>query len=272
MDDGTQRRFYHANFQRYIIAGLLTITPLFAVWLVFNFFLNTLSFFGQPLAVPLTGFLDQNLPMARPFVDNPTVRWLLAVLVAVLALYFIGAIASRVIGQRLIELFERIITRIPLVQTIYSAAKKLVDVLHQRPCSVDRLAARRPENGRLRHAHVYRCAQRRGDGGRLCPLRAQPDLGLPRIAARVEADLCRHSDRSGDDHDHFRRGRRAGTDVGYAAGRSRNLTRLPISISANAGSRINSESWTMRRCCIDTRASGSFSAMQAENAGVLVLG
>jgi len=139
MDESTQRRFYHANFQRYIIAGLLTITPLFAVWLVFNFLLSTLSFFGQPLAVLLTAFLDQNLPTARPFVDNPTVRWLLAVLVAVLALYVIGAIASRVIGQRLIGLFERIITRIPLVQTIYSAAKKLVDVLHQRPGSDQRV-------------------------------------------------------------------------------------------------------------------------------------
>ena len=100
MDDGTQRRFYHANFQRYIIAGLLTITPLFAVWLVFNFFLNTLSFFGQPLAVPLTEFLDQNMPAVRPWIGNATVRWLMAVIVAVLALYFIGAIASRVIGQQ----------------------------------------------------------------------------------------------------------------------------------------------------------------------------
>ena len=66
----TQRRFYHANFQRYIIAGLLTITPLFAVWLVFNFFLNTLSFFGQPLAVPLTEFLDQNMPAVRPWIGQ----------------------------------------------------------------------------------------------------------------------------------------------------------------------------------------------------------
>jgi uncharacterized membrane protein len=139
MDDGTQRRFYHANFQRYIIAGLLTITPLFAVWLVFNFFLNTLSFFGQPLAAPLTEFLNHNMPAVRPWIGDATVRWLMAVLAAVLALYFIGAVASRVIGQRLIELFERIITRIPLVETIYSAAKKLVDVLQQRPGSDQRV-------------------------------------------------------------------------------------------------------------------------------------
>jgi uncharacterized membrane protein len=54
-------------------------------------------------------------------------------MVALLALYSIGAIASRMLGQRIIHLFERIIVRIPLVETIYSAAKKLVDVLRQKP-------------------------------------------------------------------------------------------------------------------------------------------
>jgi uncharacterized membrane protein len=64
----------------------------------------------------------------------------MAVVIALLALYGIGAIASRVIGQRLIGLFERIIGRIPLVQTIYSAAKKLVDVLQQKPGNDQRVA------------------------------------------------------------------------------------------------------------------------------------
>jgi len=139
MDDTGKRRFYHANFQRYLFAGLLTITPLIAVWLVFNFFLNVLSAFGQPLADRLTLFIDQTVPAATPFLANPGVRWVAAVIVALLALYTIGAIASRVIGQRLIGLFERIIALIPLVQTIYSAAKKLVDVLQQRPGSDQRV-------------------------------------------------------------------------------------------------------------------------------------
>jgi len=67
----------------------------------------------------------------------------IAVIVALLALYSIGAVATAVIGQRLIALFERIITRIPLVETIYSAVKKLVDVLQQRPGSDQRVRARR---------------------------------------------------------------------------------------------------------------------------------
>ncbi len=54
-------------------------------------------------------------------------------MVALLALYSIGAIASRVAGQQALGLFERLIARIPMVETIYSAAKKLIDVLRQPP-------------------------------------------------------------------------------------------------------------------------------------------
>lgn len=128
-----RRRFYHANFQAYLLAGMLTITPLIAVWLVFNFFLNALSNFGHPLADALTDFANQNVPAMKPWLANAGIRWIISVFVALLALYTIGAIASRVIGQRVIGLFERIISRIPLVQTIYSAVKKLVDVLQQKP-------------------------------------------------------------------------------------------------------------------------------------------
>lgn len=138
-DSASRRRFYHANFQGYLLAGMLTITPLIAVWLVFNFFLNALSVFGHPLADGLTDFIDTRMPGAAPFLANPQIRWVIAVVVALLALYTIGAVASRVIGQRAIGLFERIIARIPLVQTIYSAVKKLVDVLQQKPGSDQRV-------------------------------------------------------------------------------------------------------------------------------------
>ncbi|HEX4302436.1 MAG TPA: DUF502 domain-containing protein [Rhizomicrobium sp.] len=126
-------RLFQANFQSNLIAGLLTVTPLIIVWLVFDFFLETLSQWGQPLALQLTLFLDDHFPMLKPWLDNAGVRWVIGVVVALLALYTIGAIASRVLGQRVIHLFEQLIVRIPLVETIYSAAKKLVDVLRQKP-------------------------------------------------------------------------------------------------------------------------------------------
>jgi uncharacterized membrane protein len=153
--DETPRRRRH--FQRYLIAGLLTIAPLFAVWLVFNFLLGVLSTFGGPLAAELIVFIDQRFSAAAPWLADGRVRLLLAVLIALLALYGIGAVASRVIGQRVIGLFERIISRIPLVQTIYSAAKKLVDVLQQRPGNDQRVVLLDwPHNGMKTVAFVMR--------------------------------------------------------------------------------------------------------------------
>jgi uncharacterized membrane protein len=138
-DAPARHRHLQANFQANLIAGLLTVTPLIIVWLVFDFFLTTLSSWGHPLAVELTVFLDINFPVLKPWLDNDAFRYAIGVIVAMLALYTIGALASRVVGQQLIVLLEAIITRIPGVQMVYSAAKKLVDVLRQKPGGAQRV-------------------------------------------------------------------------------------------------------------------------------------
>lgn len=134
-DAPTRQRHFQTNFQTNLIAGLLTVTPLIIVWLVFDFFLTTLSEWGHPLAVELTIFLDTHYPVLQPWLDNDAVRYAVGVVVALLALYAIGALASRVVGQQFILMLENIITRVPGVHMIYSAAKRLVDVLRQKPGS-----------------------------------------------------------------------------------------------------------------------------------------
>ncbi len=131
--DAPQRHMLHANFQKNLLAGLLAITPLVVVWVVFDFFLTVLSQAGRPLAVGMAEFLEMNFPALTPWLTAEWVRATIAVVIALLALYSIGAIASWVIGVRVIAYFERLIERIPFVQTIYSATKKLVTVLQQKP-------------------------------------------------------------------------------------------------------------------------------------------
>ena len=131
--DAPEPRFFHAHFQKNLLAGLLTIIPLVVVWVVFDFFLGLLSRAGQPLAGAMTDFVDGTYPPVAPWLADERVRAVIAILIALLALYTIGAIASRVIGVKLIGYFERLIERIPFVQTIYSATKKLVTVLQQKP-------------------------------------------------------------------------------------------------------------------------------------------
>jgi uncharacterized membrane protein len=126
-------RLFQANFQKNLIAGLLTIIPLVVVWLVFDFFLETLSDWGRPFAVVLAQAIEQQHPAMTPVLEDGRVQWVIALLVTLLALYVIGAVTSRVIGQQLWSYLEAVIHRIPLMNTVYSAARKLVDVLRTKP-------------------------------------------------------------------------------------------------------------------------------------------
>jgi len=130
---------FQANFQKNMIAGLLTIIPLVVVWLVFDFFLETLSDWGRPFAGVLAQAIEEQHPAMTPVLEDGRVQWVIALLVTLLVLYIIGAVTSRVIGQRLWGYIEAVITRIPLVQTVYSAARKLVDVLRTKPENAQRV-------------------------------------------------------------------------------------------------------------------------------------
>ena len=73
------------------------------------------------------------MPSAAPILNDALFQWLVAILMALLLLYAIGAIASRVVGRKVIEAVEGLIGRIPVVETVYSASKKLIGVLQQKP-------------------------------------------------------------------------------------------------------------------------------------------
>jgi uncharacterized membrane protein len=130
---------FQANFQKNMIAGLLTIIPLVVVWLVFDFFLQTLSDWGRPFAGVLAEAIEQQHPAMTSVLEDGRVQWVIALFCTLLALYVIGAVTSRVIGQTLWGYVEAVIHRIPLANTVYSAARKLVDVLRTKPENAQRV-------------------------------------------------------------------------------------------------------------------------------------
>lgn len=129
----SERNPFAFNIRGNLIAGLLALAPLIAVWLVFDFLLDLLFQAGRPLARAIAGIIESALPGLAPVLDDSTVEWLIAVFGALLVLYAIGAVTSRVVGIRVMGMFERLIARIPLVESIYSATKKLVGVLQRPP-------------------------------------------------------------------------------------------------------------------------------------------
>ena len=116
-----------------LIAGVLTIIPILVVWIVLSFVFEVLFRVGAPMERALVDAVTRIAPSAEPILTNQLFEWFVAVVVALLLIYAIGAFASHVVGDRLIAMFERLIDRIPGVQTVYSASKKLIGVLQQKP-------------------------------------------------------------------------------------------------------------------------------------------
>ena len=125
--------------QRYILTGILTIIPIWVTYLVFEFFLRHLSKIGLPWAKALAETIKKYSPNLAEWIQAPIFVNSLAVVLTVLALYLLGWITTRVIGRRLIDVFEFIIHRIPIVQTVYSAIKKFLSVLQTKPDEVQRV-------------------------------------------------------------------------------------------------------------------------------------
>lgn len=132
-------KHHRPHFLRYLLIGFFTVAPLWVTWFVLDFVFSLLARTGAPL---LRGAAHAVRPFAESFADwllNPTVQYLLAALVTLVGLYFIGLVTSMVVGRQLLGLIERILARLPLVQTIYGATKRFLESLREPPVSGQRV-------------------------------------------------------------------------------------------------------------------------------------
>jgi Uncharacterized conserved protein len=127
------------RLKRYLLTGLLTFIPLWVTWLVFKFVLGMLAGIGAPLVSALLGALALVAPHAAETLNTQWLIFIVALLITLLALYLLGWLANRVIGQRFINAFDGLLARIPVVQTIYGGTKKLMAVLQNKPSGVQRV-------------------------------------------------------------------------------------------------------------------------------------
>lgn len=125
--------------RQYLIAGILTIIPIWITWVVFQFVLTQLSRAGRPLVSAISNGFGRHAPAVGHLFVQPWFQNTLAVVVTLLALYVLGWLATRVVGKRLIAAFDGLIDRIPVVQRIYGASKKLLSALQQHPEEVQRV-------------------------------------------------------------------------------------------------------------------------------------
>lgn len=116
--------------RRYILAGLLAIIPLWITWLVLRFLFQLLVKAGAPAIQWLASKLPESL---KGFLESPLFTNFFSILLVVAVLYGIGRLTTIVVGRRVLGFFEAVLARIPIVNVIYGAVKKLVTVLQEKP-------------------------------------------------------------------------------------------------------------------------------------------
>ena len=103
------------HFRRYLIAGLLVTLPVGVTVFVL---------------LALFGFLDNLLgPIFTHWVGVRIPG--LGLLAGFLLIIAVGALASNIIGGRVVQVFDGLMMRIPLARTVYSATKQISDALLQ---------------------------------------------------------------------------------------------------------------------------------------------
>jgi uncharacterized membrane protein len=126
------------HLKRYLLSGIVTIIPLWITWLLLDFTFRLLARVGQPLVAPLSRKLDR-FPEIAGLLLKPWFREIVAVMIVLIGLYVLGWGVNRVVGRKLLDSFERLMNRLPLVQTVYGAVKKLIGALQTGPTETQRV-------------------------------------------------------------------------------------------------------------------------------------
>lgn len=118
---------------RNILVGLITVAPLGITWLILDFMFGQLSRIGRPWITAMARALGPQYPELASWLLDETLQSIAAALVVLAFLFLLGWATTIVLGRRLIALFESLIGRIPLVDTIYRSTKRFLTVAAETP-------------------------------------------------------------------------------------------------------------------------------------------
>jgi len=134
------------HLQRYMLTGFLTIIPLAITWFVLHFLFTVLSTIGTPVVQTLLKTLAHWLSIPFPSLaesllrlDDPLLHSIIAVVLSLVAMYILGLITTLVIGKQIIQAFDSLMGRLPLIQTVYGLTKQFLSTLQTEPDKVQRV-------------------------------------------------------------------------------------------------------------------------------------
>lgn len=117
------------RIRRYLVTGLLIFFPVWLTWVVVKFVFGTLSTVSAPLVAPLFDRFREQIG----WLGLAWLQGLVSAALTLLFLYLLGYLGSRLLGRRALDLFDQLMARIPLVQSVYGGSKKLLQALQTQP-------------------------------------------------------------------------------------------------------------------------------------------
>ncbi len=102
-----------------LISGILVLIPLAITLFFLNILLASLTSFVRPLLRPLLSPFVVEIPEYAVT--------LIALFITTLIIYFTGFVTNYVVGRRFIQLGERLLMKMPIIKSVYSASKQVVD-------------------------------------------------------------------------------------------------------------------------------------------------
>ena len=127
------------RLQGLFIAGLLTLLPIWLTWMVVKFVFVLLSDVSRPFVDPLLQNLAMTAPEALGWLAQSWVKTAIGLVATLGTVLLAGWLTRRRLGQRMLRWFEALIARVPLANTIYGSARKLLDILQTKPDGTQRV-------------------------------------------------------------------------------------------------------------------------------------
>ena len=108
-----KKRSIFARIRNYFIAGVVVLIPI-GITVYFTFFLITISSKILPKEINPNHYLPYNIPG-------------LEIAISIILITFIGWLSLSFLGKRLLDIFNNILKKIPILRTIYSAIGQMTE-------------------------------------------------------------------------------------------------------------------------------------------------
>tara|TARA_Y100000590_G_scaffold439662_1_gene563966 strand:+ start:572 stop:1201 length:630 start_codon:yes stop_codon:yes gene_type:complete len=115
-----------SKYNKYIFTGIMSIIPIaITYWIIENLFL----YFSKPGKFLIDQLYKIEIFKSYSFINNfyDYLAYLIGFILTILFLYILGQIVSNVLGKRIYIFFEGILSKIPIVNKIYSTIKQITN-------------------------------------------------------------------------------------------------------------------------------------------------